>query len=376
MALDRRFPALVAGLLFSSLAGCGDADLGAMAERTVPRGVADGEEDSGGDGPSDVDPFDGDDGEDDDTDAPGLEAGGYGAAGPVIDGEGAPDEEELTPKAAPKPLEPFRVMTYNVRRPTTDDTGIYAWSKRKAAVIARILANNPDIVGVQEASNGADKDLIAGLTGDDKPYAVFRPSLSGSPKLVFYKKTRFVFDADTGMGNVALPNPYAETHECHSNAKGRKAAWVGLREKDSQKVFFVVNAHITHGAKCSEGRKKQVEAIKKLVETNGKGLAKIVMGDFNTDPQSTSTKGETTISILEKIGLKKTATFSGTTTKTQATFNSDWKKKGWKSSTRLDYIFHSGGDITSTSPTIDRTTVNGITPSDHYAVLATIRAAN
>lgn len=176
--------------------------------------------------------------------------------------------------------------------------------------------------------------------------------MSGSPKLVFYKKS----------------------HACHPNAKGRRAAWVGLREKDSQKVFLI--AHIAHGAKCSEGRMKQAEAIKRIVETEGQGLAKIVMGDFNTDPQATATKGEATISILESAGLKRTASHSGTTTKAHATFNSDWKKTGWKSSARLDWIFHSGGDITSASPAIDRTTVGGITPSDHCAVLATIRAAD
>ena len=265
-------------------------------------------------------------------------------------------------------------MTYNVRHPTSEDTGIYAWSKRKAAVVARILANKPDIVGVQEASDGADKDLIEGLTGGDKPYAVFRPSKSGSPKLVFYRKTRFAYDAATGKGNVSLPNPYAKSDACYPNANGRRAAWVGLREKDSQKVFLIVNGHIAHGSKCSAGRKKQMEAIKKIVQTEGKGLSKIVMGDFNTDPQATATKGETTISILESAGLTRTASHSGTTTKQDATFNSNWKKTGWKSSARLDWIFHSGGSISSTSPAVDRTTANGISPSDHFAVLATIRA--
>lgn len=374
MRANRWILTLIAGLGLPPLAACGDTELDASSE---PAGGArastdDADLDDDGDAPDET----GD--APDETDAePGEAAGDSDETdGALEDDDPTDDEPGPLQPLAPKPLRPFRVMTYNVRHPTSEDTGVYAWNKRRAAVVARILANKPDIVGVQEASSGADKDLIAGLTGGDKPYAVFRPSKSGSPKLVFYRKTRFAYDAATGKGNESLPNPYGKSHECYPNANGRRAAWVGLREKDSQAVFLVVNAHIAHGSKCSAGRKKQAEAIRAIVRSRGKGLSKVVMGDFNTDPQATATKGETTISILESAGLTRAASHSGTTTKSKATFNSDWKKKGWKSSARLDWIFHSGGAITSTAPAIDRATANGITPSDHFAVLATIRAAN
>lgn len=364
------FP-LVAGFALSSLPGCGAADPQAFTEAPEEDDAFEGDDedvDLGEDVADGVDPLDADDvelgGEEEEGDEEGKE--------PVEDDTTAPEPQPKSPPA-PTPLKPFRVMTYNVRHPTADDKGIYTWNKRKAAVVARILANAPDIVGVQEASSGADKDLIAGLTGANKPYGVFRPSKSGSPKLIFFRKARFTYHAATGKGNQALPNPYAKSHACHSNASGRRAAWVGLREKASQKVFLFVNAHITHGSKCEAGRLEQARAIKQLVNAKGKGLSKIVMGDFNTDPQATSTKGEKTISILESAGLTRTAKHAGTTSKSEATFNSNWKKTGWKGSARLDWIFHSGGAIASTAPAIDRKQANGISPSDHFGVLATIR---
>jgi hypothetical protein len=137
----------------------------------------------------------------------------------------------------------FRVMTYNVRGPL--DTGVRAWPNRKAAVIERILANNADIVGVQEAQYPAGgpnvpADLIAGLTGAGKPYSVYNPG-GGSPKLIFFKTGRFEIAPEVGQGNEALVNPYATSAECYSHAQGKKISWVGLRDLSSGQVYFVAS---------------------------------------------------------------------------------------------------------------------------------------
>ena len=121
----------------------GDADLGAMsAPLPAPSEGNDGEEaDLGDDEPNGIDPFEGDESEDtDETTTPGVADADDDSNTGMIE-----DEAPVTPPkaAAPKPLQPIRVMTYNVRHPTSEDSGIYAWSKRKAAVVARIGSSTP-----------------------------------------------------------------------------------------------------------------------------------------------------------------------------------------------------------------------------------------
>ncbi|ATB39458.1 hypothetical protein CYFUS_004902 [Cystobacter fuscus] len=296
--------------------------------------------------------------------------------------EAVPEDDAAAPlgelrAAAVTGHKAFRVMTYNVRGPL--DTGVRAWPNRKAAVIQRILANNADIVGVQEAQSPSGgpsipADLIAGLTGTDKPYGVYNPG-GGSPKLIFFKKSRFEIAPEVGSGNEALVNPYAASAECFSHAEGKKIAWVGLRDLSTGQVYFVANTHFAYSAICSLGRQKEAAQMGNFLVTKPAGLPVVAMGDFNTDAQSPSTPDESTMEDLESLGhLYRTARFDGTTREEDATFNNAWQ--GGTPSTkysRLDYILHSGGEITSTSPSIDRTESGGLTPSDHFAVLATIR---
>ena len=236
----------------------------------------------------------------------------------------------------------FRVMTYNVRGPA--DSGVRSWPNRKAAVIQRILANNPDIVGVQEAQSPSGgpsipADLIAGLTGTDKPYAVYHPG-GGSPKLIFYKKSRFELAPEVGSGNEALVNPYASSAECFSHAEGKKIAWVGLRDLLSGQVYFVANTHFAYAAECSLGRKKEAEQMGNFLASKPAGLPVVAMGDFNVDAQGLSTPDESSIEDLESLGhLHRTMRFDGTTREEDATFNNAWQ--GGTPSTkynRLDYI--------------------------------------
>jgi hypothetical protein len=96
-------------------------------------------------------------------------------------------------------------MTYNVRGPL--DTGVRAWPNRKAAVIERILANNADLVGVQEAqhpSGGPDvpADLIAGLTVTGKPYGVYNPGGDGTPS-ASYARLDYIFHNGGALTSAA-----------------------------------------------------------------------------------------------------------------------------------------------------------------------------
>ena len=268
--------------------------------------------------------------------------------------------------------EPFRVLTYNVRQVNDADTGPYAWTERAPGVIELIADNDPDVFGVQEASAAAIQDALT--TAFEDTHDVWRPP-GGSPKMIFYRRDRF----EAGeTGNQYLPNPYPDEDPCHPNASGRTAAWVTLKDRDSGRSYFVMNAHIAHGQACSEGREVAATAIRAIIDEQSAELPVILFGDFNNDVQAAGAPAESTIDILESGGegvtLYRSARHTGTTTAAERTFNSAWKAPS-DAAARIDYILVSGGDLTSEAQAVDRREVNGISPSDHFAVLATIRHA-
>jgi endonuclease/exonuclease/phosphatase family metal-dependent hydrolase len=270
---------------------------------------------------------------------------------------------------------PFTVMTYNVRQVNADDTGVYTWTRRSPNVIKLISARNPDIFGVQEASATViQNDLI---TAFQASYDYYKPP-NGSPKMIFYRRSRFQLAAGTDVqGYFGIPNPYATSDACYPNGSGRTASWIKLDDKLSGRQYFLVNSHPAHSAACDLAREKNAELIRAVIAEKALGRSVIVFGDFNSDPQLPSMSGDSSISILETGGsptLFRSARHTGETTEDTATFNSSWKSPS-TSHTRLDYILVNGGDMTTSDQLIDKSTYDGITPSDHFAVMATIRPA-
>lgn len=273
--------------------------------------------------------------------------------------------------------QPFRVMTYNVRQVNAADTGAYAWSERSASVMETIAANDPDIFGVQESSSPViQEDLAAAF---EATHDRFQPT-NGSPKTIFFRRTRFRrLETERVEGIVGIPNPYADSDACHPNANGRTAAWVKLEDLVSGRGYIVVNAHVAHGASCGLARNVAAETLHDLLAQEAEGLSIVLIGDLNSDPQRASgwQSDDRIIELLEEpqagYQLMRSARH-GTTNAGTATFNSSWKTPS-TSYTRLDYIFTSIADATTYHPSIDGREIGGITPSDHFPVLATIRQA-
>ena len=272
---------------------------------------------------------------------------------------------------------PFSVMTYNVRQVNSDDTGVYAWTHRSPDVIKLISARNPDIFGVQEASAAAiQNDLITAFQAN---YDYYKPS-NGSPKMIFYRRSRFALAAGTDVqGYFGIANPYATSAACHPNANGRTASWIKLDDKLSGRQYFLVNSHPAHGAACGLAREKNAEQIRAVITQKALGRSVIVFGDLNSDAAKADSypARDTSIDILETGGsptLYRSARHTGETTASTATFNSSWKSPS-TSYNRLDYILASGGDMTTSDQLIDQSEYDGISPSDHFAVMATIRPA-
>lgn len=268
----------------------------------------------------------------------------------------------------------FRVMSFNLRYPQAEDTGPKRWSQRGKSVVARVNDNAPDILGVQEAKRPAGdfnlpNAMKTALTGPGHAYDVFDPG-GGSPKLIFFRRARFeIAEAVTGANDHDLPNA-GESAACEV---GKKAAWVKLRDKASGTSYFVVNTHLVAGD-CPKTREQSAVAIKKLINARAGGLAVIVMGDMNTDPQAAGGGGEDTIHILEKRGrdLILAGDYAGSTTNARATFNTSWDFQR-RDTRRIDYILIGGNGVKATGYDIDRAkNGDGISPSDHFPIVVVV----
>lgn len=172
----------------------------------------------------------------------------------------------------------IKVMSFNIRLETPVDKE-NGWPFRKAALLDEIVANAPDLLGVQEAKWGQMEYLIAGLSGygwigvgrDDGKQG-------GEFSAVFYKKERFeAVDSGTFWLSQTpdVPGSLGWDAACR-----RVVSWGKFQVKGRPGCTFVfANTHFDH-----KGRVARAESAKliqlRLRDIAGK-LPLMVSGDFN-----------------------------------------------------------------------------------------------
>lgn len=289
----------------------------------------------------------------------------------------------------------FKVMSYNVRGPQAvtkhkDATRLgprFSWANRLPSIAARIKANSPDLLGIQEASTGTINGVAVhgatGLKAQLPGYGVYPTTVAGSPKQIYFRSSRFEqVKWSTGTpraGTIALSN----TTTCMK----RDATWTALREKTTKRVFIAVNAHLSAGTACLGTRATEVKNLRAALTTIMKqGKAPIVMtGDFNN--QSVACAGDTAGKPLKllvenvssagfNLNVAGAWTTNGRTPRCNATSNGGWPAPvSPTSKSRIDHIFTTP-DVTATVPVIDRTAnhtwgaggTKRATPSDHFPI--------
>lgn len=189
----------------------------------------------------------------------------------------------------PKTTSPgITVISYNVLKSSAKP----AWDTRRDAVAANIVAQDPDVLGLQEASplkvtgsNGAQvtqyDDLVERL---GSKYSLATRRGSSGTKLAYNTQTLNVVRADakalTTLGSAQ-----------------RYAAWGVFEEKKSKKQFFVINTHLEPGnenAANNDARIRQAKEILDIVEAQGKGLPVMIIGDMNSNRNTEPNNGQYT----------------------------------------------------------------------------------
>jgi endonuclease/exonuclease/phosphatase family metal-dependent hydrolase len=176
----------------------------------------------------------------------------------------------------------LRMISYNIRLNIASD-GINAWPNRSDQVCALLDYHQAEIFGLQEALIDQIKDVEAkmpkfnyvGVGRDDgKQAGEFSP--------IFYDAEKFKPVKNGGFWLSETPEKPSKGWDAAYN---RVCTWIVLKENKSGDKFMVFNTHFDHMG--VEARTESAKLIlKKIKELNNDKLPVILMGDFNSTPET------------------------------------------------------------------------------------------
>ncbi len=232
---------------------------------------------------------------------------------------------------------PLRILTYNIRTAFADEEDAFLrndWPRRRPLALRMLKERQPDIVGIQEATDAQVADLAPG-------YAVLRKE----ELAILYRADRL--EAQEGgfltLGVFGRPDPWGD----------RWALWQVFRTRVDGKFVLVVMTHLSTAA----DQVPQAEQVIRLaLDKGGIGLPTVVTGDFNFDAAGRLAEQGFRDAVRDRRG----------------TFHAF---KGGRSGPRLDNIGVSGCRVIDARVDLRRERRKGgwVYPSDHYPVEATLQ---
>ena len=247
--------------------------------------------------------------------------------------------------------ESLKAMSFNVwvSSPTSD---------RKESVRQTIMAYMPDTIGVQEASP-AWMNYLSTQLGEMYNYVGLGRDggSNGEHSAIFYRKDRFEL-IETGTKWMSdTPDVVSKFKESSLN---RVFTYAILLEKKTNREIMVVNTHLEHTS--NEARELQVAVLMDFLKNYTK-YPIVLTGDFNANPESAVYRMVTAqLADSSKVAQKAEQHY---------TFHNYGK-----SSTYIDYAFVSRQNIVVSHYRVITEKMNGMLPSDHYALIIEYQVLN
>lgn len=194
---------------------------------------------------------------------------------------------------------PLRVMSYNIRVDhEADQNTENQWKFRIDKVVSLINNYDPDVIGLQEPNESQVEDLqkrfmdtheIVYVVVNEKAYEdreLYKSEQHREAHAVMYRKDRIQLIGEIGHFWFAeSPNQFPETPQWGGSPFARMAVHAALKDKNTNKVFHIFNAHFDHVYNPNSNTDARVESAKLMSETALKvsqGAPIMLMGDFNT----------------------------------------------------------------------------------------------
>ncbi|NMG43173.1 hypothetical protein GPA22_05440 [Aromatoleum toluvorans] len=203
----------------------------------------------------------------------------------------------------------LRVMSFNIRCASAPD-GEHAWARRKALVIERIRAFDPDLLGLQECRDDEQAAYVRAALPDYEFVGVQRQgdgdsAIEMAPLL--YRRSAF---AERARGHFWLADePETPGRQSWGAAYPRTASWVRLAPRDGSGCpFTFLNTHFDYQGTAREESARQLRDWAQALPPD-EGL--IVTGDFNAERDSVPFRELTAAGALREV-LEEAGTAVGT----------------------------------------------------------------
>jgi len=265
-----------------------------------------------------------------------------------------------------------RVMSCNIRVALDEDEakGV-GWSSRKEVCLKVVENQKPDIIALQEVLKSQAEDFrqhfgnyqLFGFDGPEMDaHLTGYHGIAKNPILFSLDR----YELQTGGTYWLSETPLVAGSKSWDTARARHANWVRLRDKQTDKVFRVVNLHLDHVAETAK-----IQQLKMVVEESAQyqpDFPQILTGDFNSRYDSRvfdSVRGGEWKETYETVHGEGEVGYTG------HAFEGKNYAKGAKGG-RIDFIWYRG-HAQPTAASIVKDDIDGVYPSDHYFMSADIR---
>lgn len=261
----------------------------------------------------------------------------------------------IASQAAPEPLS---IMTFNIRYGTADD-GENRWEARRSQLFALLKAQDPDVIGLQEALHFQIDEILAAVPGY-RMVGVGRTDggQGGEYAAILYRASRLTVRRTSTFWLSDTPDVVKSN--TWGAALERICTWA-IFDDNRGTPFYVFNLHLDHVSQPA--REKSVGLLLDRVAARTPSLPVVVTGDFNAGEANPVTRSMLRVfrdSFRERY---PEATDVGT---------GNQFKVGTTGGDKIDYVFvEPATEVLSAE--IVRTAVDGRYPSDHFPVVARIR---
>lgn len=175
----------------------------------------------------------------------------------------------------------LKIVTYNIRLDLASD-GENTWSKRKDYFAGQIQFYEPDIFGVQEATPGQVADLSILISQYGFIGTAREGIAKGEATNIYFKKDILAVIECNTFWLSETPDKISKGWDAAYNRICSYGLFKDLRTK---KNFWVFNTHLDHiGEKTKTNGLKLI--LSKIKELNIKNYPVVLMGDFNSEPES------------------------------------------------------------------------------------------
>jgi endonuclease/exonuclease/phosphatase family metal-dependent hydrolase len=272
------------------------------------------------------------------------------------------------------PDDTLSIMSFNIRYGSASD-GPNHWNLRKDLVFSVLEDQQPDVVGLQEALGFQINQITATVPGYSS-IGVGRDDgkTKGEYSALLYRSDRF--DIQDSSTFWLSETPHVVASMSWNTACTRICTWALLKDKISERHFYVYNVHLDHVSQ--EARAKGVKLVLERIAQRKTLAPAFITGDFNAgetnraitqirEPAFTA-KTDTTASP-KTVHLVDTFRMVHPDAKPVGTFNGF---RGAATGQKIDYVF-AMDHLNILSADILRMHRSGRYPSDHFPVTATVR---